>query len=349
MKRRATLAALASLLMALISFAIPAAANSAVAPNPCRTVTEPVSALGAQQTIHATLCLPAHASNDAVFLLVPGATYNSTYWDFPYQSQTYSFAHAMNRAGTATLTIDRLGTGGSSKPLGALVTASVQASVVHQLVSMLRGGTSTLPPFDRVVLGGHSLGSLVSVIEAGTYHDVDAVMLTGFSNRLNALGLTAFAATFTPAPLDPVLAGKGYNLAEFTTRPGTRAALFDAPNDVAPGVVAVDEQTKDAFNLGEPVDSVTIGAYLPYSLRINVPVLLADGQNDGLFCGGLLGTDCSSSAALHTSEAPYFSPSAHLETYVLAGAGHCINLALNTTAYQAVAANWLSEAGVASP
>lgn len=347
MKRLAPAGIALGLLVSMISFLAPASA-SAAEPNPCRVVNESVAALGTQQTIHGTLCVPAHRTNDAVFLLIPGATYNSTYWDFPYQSETYSFSQAMNRAGTATLTIDRLGTGGSSKPLGALVTASVQASIVHQLVSRLHSGSPTLPAFGRVVLGGHSLGSLISVLEAATYHDVNAVMLTGFSNRLNLIGLTGFAATFSPAPLDPVLAGKGYNLADFTTRPGTRAALFDAPGDFDPALAGVDEATKDAFNLGEPVDSVAISAYLGYSRQINVPVLLVDGQQDGLFCGGLLGTDCSSSAALHNSEAPYFSPSANLDTYVLPGAGHCINLARNTTTYQAVAANWLAKPGIGS-
>lgn len=88
---------------------------------------------------------------------------------------------------------------------------------------------------------------------------------------------------------------------------------------------------------------MAIGSYLPYTRRINVPVLIANGQKDGLFCGGPLGTNCSSDAALRNDEAPYFSPSAQLETYTLPNAGHCISLALNTTPYQNRVVDWLAQ------
>lgn len=44
---------------------------------------------------------------------------------------------------------------------------------------------------------------------------------------------------------------------------------------------------------------------------------------------------------LAQQERPYFSPAARLHTYVLPGAGHCINLAPNTRLYQAAVASWL--------
>jgi pimeloyl-ACP methyl ester carboxylesterase len=75
-------------------------------------VSVPVDVLVVQAMMAGTLCRPPGAST--VMVLVPGSTYNQTYWDFPYQLETYDFRLAMNRAGYATLVIDRLGVGKSS-------------------------------------------------------------------------------------------------------------------------------------------------------------------------------------------------------------------------------------------
>jgi hypothetical protein len=82
--------------------------------------------------MYGTLCVPAGGGTSTVMVLVPGATYDSTYWNFPYQPQIYNFRLAMNQAGIATYVLDRLGTGESSHPLGALVTPTLQAEGIHQ-------------------------------------------------------------------------------------------------------------------------------------------------------------------------------------------------------------------------
>jgi pimeloyl-ACP methyl ester carboxylesterase len=80
---------------------------------------------------------------------------------------------------------------------------------------------------------------------------------------------------------------------------------------------------------------------LPLSISTNVPVLLADGQYDPYFCGA--GDDCSTVASLAAGEAPYFSPAASLQTYVLPGSGHALNLAPDTELYQQAVLSWLAE------
>jgi len=90
------------------------------------------------QHVDGTYCRPAGTHPDGIMLLVPGGTYNRAYWDFPYQPDTYSFAHAAARAGIGAFAIDLIGTGQSSRPLSPTITATSQASSVHQVISHLR-------------------------------------------------------------------------------------------------------------------------------------------------------------------------------------------------------------------
>src|SRR5882672_2091735 len=79
----------------------------------CYPLTIPV-ALGAglamTDQVSGTLCL---ADNDEqhrrqVDVLVPGATYTRTYWDWPVQSNLYSYVRHTLKAGRSTFAYDRL-------------------------------------------------------------------------------------------------------------------------------------------------------------------------------------------------------------------------------------------------
>lgn len=307
---------------------------------PCQGADVPVSALAGAH-MHGTLCLPPSGQASTVIVLVPGATYNHTYWDFPYEPQTYNFRQAMNEAGYATFVVDRLGTGLSSRPLSALVTASVQADAVHNAISELRHGRIGGITFAKVILGGHSLGSAIAIMEAATFDDENAVLLTGLSHQPTTV--TGFASilenSFYPADLDANFAGKGYDPGYLTTRPGTRQADFYAASTTDPNVVAEDEATKDVFSTAEAPDAFTFGALGPYSDLIKRPVLIADGAQDQIVCDAVTNS-CGSAAALKASEAPYYTGSPCLETYLLAGSGHDINLATDTHEYQDEVRSW---------
>jgi pimeloyl-ACP methyl ester carboxylesterase len=308
----------------------------------CQEYLVPVAVDGQDLSMAGELCVPSQGSG-TVMVLVPGATYDSTYWDFPYDPAVYNFRSAMNDAGYATFTLDRLGTGRSSKPLSATVTATGQATAVHQVIQALRAGQLGGTAFGTVVLGGHSLGSLISIWEAATFHDVDGVLLTGVSHHLNLANTVDFLASMTPADLQPGFASYGLDAGYLTTDPGTREQLFDAPDNPDPNVAATDEATKSVFSVAEAPDGLG-ASLLPFSAGIDVPVLLVDGQDDPLFCGTILvGVDCSTSAALAAAEAPYFSSAAQLQTYVLPGSGHDVNLAPNTQLYQQVVLAWLGK------
>ncbi|MEU1205625.1 alpha/beta fold hydrolase [Nocardia sp. NPDC005825] len=299
----------------------------------CQDVSFPVS----QGTLSGTLCLP-DGPTDAVMVLMSGSNYNHVYWDFPYQPETYNFRQAMNKAGYATLVADRLGNGASSRPPSLSLTATATADALHVMVRSLRGGLAGNAPFAKVVTVGHSLTSSTSIMEAIGYHDVDGVVLTGYSHTLSVPDVLGVISSYYPAVEDPGFAGRGYDSTYLVTRPGARAADFYGLNP-DPNVVALDEATKETFSLTEYPDGLL--ATLPgESSLMTAPVLLVDGSRDRMVCGPGFGV-CADSATLQAAESPYFSPAAKLRAYVLPDSGHAINLAPNTRDYHAVVVDWM--------
>jgi pimeloyl-ACP methyl ester carboxylesterase len=305
----------------------------------CRSVDIPVTLVALPQTMHGTLCVPA-AGARTIHVLIPGGTYNSTYWDIGYQPETRSFRKAMNNAGYATLALDRLGTGGSSIPPSVSLTTITEAVPVHEVIGKLKSGELG-PRFDKVILGGHSFGSAMAIVEAATFHDVDGVLITGLAHRINLGGtIPVFAATL-PAILDPKFSDGRHDPGYLTTLPDTRYSIFHSPGPKMDGAVTFDESTKDTSVHTQAVDLFLLGVITPYSALIDKPVMIALGQ-DTVFCG-LLATDCSSSEAIKRTEAPYYSDAADLRTFALQGYGHAINYAPNAPDYHRAVMEWADQ------
>jgi pimeloyl-ACP methyl ester carboxylesterase len=290
--------------------------------------------------MHGRLCLPSGVTNPTLEILVPGATYSGVYWDSPVVNGAYSYVQHANAAGYATLALDRISTGQSSRPLSVQLSSTGQAQVVHQVIGLARSAGLAGTPFSHIVLVGHSLGSMITVVEATTYHDVDGVILTGFSHGLAVPGvLNAYVAGLIPAVLDPAF-GLGYDPGYLTTLAGQRERLFHASADVDPAVIAWDEQTKSVMTATEQADGMAISVVLNTTLQISVPVLLGNGSVDQFFCGATV--DCSTDQTLAASESAYFSSAAQLSTTVLPGAGHNNALAANAGAFYAAANLWIA-------
>src|SRR5688572_14466912 len=96
--------------------------GNASATSNCTSVQKPV-ALGPGQPaiyqISGTLCLPTTwaPGPHQIDVLVHGATYDRSYWDWPQQSPAYSFVMRTLQAGRATFAYDTLGAGQSSRPV----------------------------------------------------------------------------------------------------------------------------------------------------------------------------------------------------------------------------------------
>ncbi|WP_166459420.1 alpha/beta hydrolase [Amycolatopsis pithecellobii] len=292
-----------------------------------------------EHEVYAELCVPADGAPTVVQVLLHGAIYNGTYWDFPYQPERYSYVDHMVSRGYATLNVDRIGNGRSTRPHSTRVDLDSNAFVIHQLVTALRDG-SLGRPFERVVLAGHSYGTLVASRAAAVHGDVDALILTSALHTTSPAGaaamggnIAAYAASQEPkfAHLDD-----GYK----TSKPGTRAEMLYLAENADPAVIALDEELKETVSFSEmahlerwQTDDTTRG--------VAVPTLVAVGDHDIVWCGPDA-VDCSTAESVRAAEAKYYAPEAQLEVFVLRDSGHDLNLQLNSDVWFAAATDWLA-------
>lgn len=329
--------------LAVCSSASPPAAAQQV----CQRETMPVR-LSAQATTayHIAGWLCQDGSPRVVEVLIPGLTYGASYWNFPLDPSRYSYVRAATAAGFATLAIDRLGTGASSHPPAADVTATSEAFALHQVVQQLRAGGSKQGRFRTVVLAGHSYGSDVALREAATYADVSGVISTGWLTAGNPAGHLQVRDSYDgSARDDPKFAHVSLPGGYVTTRPGTRGADFYHTAYASPAVIREDEALKETVTTGE-LASVVVPVPVPQATtrQIRVPVLLADGQDDNLDCSASLpGVSCASAAVLIAREQANYAPQACLRAFVLPEAGHSINLHPDAPRWFAAANRWVAQ------
>ena len=294
-------------------------------------------------TISGELCATAAELNlgTTVQLLIHGATYNHDYWDFGIvDGIRYSYARDVAAHGFPSVAIDLPGTGKSSHPSSDLLTVQAEAFYVHQVVQALRNGFIPGAEFSKVILVGHSLGSVVVWEEAVNYGDVDGVVVTGAAHSITIRFLTSNA--FYPALKDPRYVHSGLDSGYLTTLPGTRAGIFFAAPNVDPAAISEDEERKDVVpgaELGSGLPIVTSTA----TVAIKVPVLTILGGNDLTTCGlnpQGISFDCSSGTAIATQDAAFYSPEAKIHACVIPGSGHDVSLAVNHELQVADAVAW---------
>lgn len=185
----AAITALGATAAAMIAVAPAALAGSPVVEVPIsfavtntNTTSVPCVADGEDYTVRGTLVAPQEAveSGGAVSLLLHAVTFDQDYWQFD-GVEGYDAARRLAEQGHAIVAVDRLGYGSSDRPGGLDTCFGSEADVAHQMVRALRAGDYELdgasaPAFDRVYLGGSSVGGMIANLAASHYGGVDGVL-----------------------------------------------------------------------------------------------------------------------------------------------------------------------------
>lgn len=364
--------------IAVIAAVLMSAPTVATAAQQCRAVEVPVALEpdGATDAhLSGDMCYPTRtmpALGRTVQVLVSGTAYSKDYWDFPYQPATYSYVRAATAAGFTTFNFDRLGMGASSHPASSQITIPSNAYSIHQAIARLRSGAVDGVRYDRVVLVGHSLGSLIAWYEAGQYRDVDAVISSGILHTFDGPGVARFAATLYPALLDPRFAGTIADPGYLTTMPGSRAASFYYLPNADLRVIDTDERLKATATMFEARDvfeqeapgtlggareavcptfesscqSDGAGFWYGITTRITVPVLTVVGEYDALLCGTGKPNRCTDFDGVGEDERTYFRGPAQrcLTVTRMPDTGHDLNLHRSAPEWFALANGWAAAA-----
>jgi pimeloyl-ACP methyl ester carboxylesterase len=273
--------------------------------------------------------------------LLHGITYARYYWDLPYQNEHYSYVRAATKRGYATFNLDRIGNGASDHPANSfLVDLYSNAFVVHQVVEALRAGQVGSTSFEKVIVVGHSMGSMVTASYASSFPgEADGIILTGFLHSINwDFAYASLIPNLYPALLDPKFTGQFTDPYYMTTKPDTRGVFYYLPN-TDPQVVTLDESLKQIVTYAEFLTGPDV-VYDQSSLQITGPVQMVIGQYDYLFCGPEVNLNCSDQVSVQDYEETKFSTSACLETAVINDAGHDLNLHMNAHATYSQMLSW---------
>lgn len=279
------------------------------------------------------LCYRGNPHGKTIQVLLPGGTYDHNYWDFPYQSRNYSYVEYLTRRGYATLDLDRLGFGYSSVVDPLRDTSATQAYVVHQVIHDVRSGK--VGEFGKIIEVAHSLGSYVLWWEAGTYHDVNGVIVTGDEHLFGPGFVKTVAVVSEPAQIDPKWRSHHLPAGYITTYPGTRGNVFYDLSNVDPRVLRMDEKLKTTLAIGEYLNVPSSEADVALTDSINVPVLVADGEND-YFCID----KCRQPLDTVSLEKHFYQETPCYEGRVIPHSAHDINLQKNARVFYREAAGW---------
>ncbi|KAG7416594.1 hypothetical protein Forpi1262_v016707 [Fusarium oxysporum f. sp. raphani] len=300
-------------------------------------------------------------------ILVHGITYDRNYWsgDGPpgsgYHGDQYSWIAFASKQGYPTLSIDRLGNGLSDHPDPiTVVQLATHVETIHQLVLKARSGTLPGPSkpraFYKVIYAGHSFGSSVgNGLNAKYPSDVDATILTGFTNTSNVPVLSAASDTdFSPAA--QVNAEKFGNLDPGYVAINNETAftqLFYYPGGFDPALAALDYSLRGTVATGELVSTTLGPAIAPNYTR---PVFVITGQRDGIFCNlanphppvnvTFATFDCGPHMSGLLAQTKALYPAAKFEWYAPPSAGHCWHFHRVAYATFSLAHKWLASQGL---
>jgi alpha-beta hydrolase superfamily lysophospholipase len=258
--------------------------------------------LAGQHEISAIVAEPeAPGASRGLLVCLPGGTFTREYFHPPTDLPGYSFAEYMANRGYATMLIDPLGVGASSRPPdGEVVTAEVTARANQSALRQIIDLQSHAP---AVTIGvGHSLGGQLTIVQQAAFKEFDAIAILGWSN----LGLERHGAT------TDVLAGQNVENGYLSIDRSSRRHLFH--EDDVPEALLEAERTMSA-PVSIPLFRTTMepGIVADAAGTVTTPVFLAFGARDV-------------SSNPH-AEVPTYGSSSDVSLFVMANSAHCHNFA----------------------
>ncbi|MDJ0849079.1 MAG: alpha/beta fold hydrolase [Myxococcota bacterium] len=286
--------------------------------------------------IAATLVLPGRGAPRAVLACLPGGFLSRRYYDLEVDGdRRFSFAEHMAGLGWATLALDHLGVGESSRPddgwrLDVEAIARANQTALEAVLGRFASEAGSRP---RTVGVGHSMGSCLSVVQQASHGPHEALVL--FS--------------FTTAGLRPFLQGRELDLADDPDAARANVTELARERFASPYPPAADDAeagTRAAFGVGTaPPEAeralhaaatnllaipgllaMLPAGYRPWADEVRVPTFVAVGDHD------LHGLD----------RVPAMLPKApEVETFTLDDCWHCHHVANGRERLWNRVAGWL--------
>jgi pimeloyl-ACP methyl ester carboxylesterase len=295
---------------------------------------------GGSYTIAGRLTAPRRAldGSGGVTLYLHEFSFGQFFWSWP--EERYDYGRALARAGHASVAIDRLGYGASSKPPGMGVCLGSQADSAHQLIGALRAGGYSAgggpaPRFRKVALAGHSAGGAAAEVEAYSFGDIDALVLFAQADQ----GFTP-KVTLASANMGSRCAGGG------DARAGADYAYFSQSDDefrsfqfrTAESRIANAVTARRNPDPCGDVNSLVpaIAANQANVGSVTVPVLLMYGTGDAVYDQPKAGED----------QRKLFSGSKDVTLRFFADQAHGLVFESRAPEVRATAADWLTRRGL---
>jgi pimeloyl-ACP methyl ester carboxylesterase len=199
-------------------------------------------------------------------VMIHGASDTHTVFDF---APGFRAAPELAFLGVPVLALDRVGYGASSHPNGDTLTFAASAGYVHEVIQAVRGGALGYTP-PAVILLGPSAGGDIALVEAGTFHDVDGVIIVSNTSQLQpAIFQVDFNAFFAQGPY-------------FDFGVDFRTTFFYAKPFAIRRIIDLDNATRALVPRAE-IGSALMGASAPFRAQITAPVLLLQADRDEIF------------------------------------------------------------------
>jgi len=216
---------------------------------------------------------PAHGHGHQagpLLLMIHGASDTHTVFDFfPGFRAAPELADLPAHLGLPVLALDRVGYGASSRPNGDTLDFATSAGYVHEVIQAVRGGALGFVP-TAIVLLGPSAGADIAIVEAGTYHDVDGLIVCSNTSQLQpALFEVDVGAWFAQGDY-------------FDFGVDFRTQFFYAAPFAIPFIVNLDNATRSLVPRAE-IQSALGNLSAPFRGQVTSPVLLLQADHDAIF------------------------------------------------------------------